>query len=246
MSRPLASFVVSSLVITLAPSLSSRAQGPTDARVPAVSQERAPAKPVAAIADLLRYEPTGLSLLRPYTRGKIPVVFIHGLWSNPWSWDRMIAELEADPSLADRYQSWTFGYSTGDPIPYSASLLRRDLQEVRRKFDPDDSDAAFNRMVLVGHSMGGLLTKMMVQDSGTRLWRLISDRPIDDARGRAGGSRPLPPGVDLRAAAGGPPCDLHRHSAPRQPGRPGIAPAPRIAAGPPARPAAVGLGTLTK
>jgi pimeloyl-ACP methyl ester carboxylesterase len=148
-----------------------------------VSQERAPAKPVAAIADLLRYEPTGLSLLRPYTRGTIPVVFIHGLWSNPWSWDRMIAELETDPSLADRYQFWTFGYSTGDPIPYSALLLRRDLQEVRRKFDPDASDAAFARMVLVGHSMGGLLTKMMVQDSGTHLWRLISDRSIDEFAG---------------------------------------------------------------
>jgi pimeloyl-ACP methyl ester carboxylesterase len=148
-----------------------------------VSQEPAPAKPAAAIADLLRFEPTGLSLLRPYTRGRIPVVFIHGLWSNPWSWDRMIAELEADASLDDRYQFWTFGYSTGDPIPHSASLLRRDLQEVRRKFDPDASEAAFARMVLVGHSMGGLLTKMMVQDSGTRLWHLLSDRPVDSLKG---------------------------------------------------------------
>ena len=68
-------------------------------------------------------------------------------------------------------------------MPYSASLLRRDLDEVRRKFDPDRSDAAFDRMVLVGHSMGGLLTKMMVQDSGTRLWRLISDRPVDELAG---------------------------------------------------------------
>jgi pimeloyl-ACP methyl ester carboxylesterase len=183
MSRQLASFIASSLIITLAPSPSSRAQGPTDARAPAVSQERAPAKPAAAIAGLLRYEPTGLSLLRPYARGKIPVVFIHGLWSNPWSWDRMIAELEVDTSLADRYQFWTFGYSTGDPIPYSAGLLRRDLQEVRGKFDPEDSDAAFARMVLVGHSMGGLLARMMVVESGTRLWRLISDRPVDELAG---------------------------------------------------------------
>ena len=111
------------------------------------------------------------------------MVFVHGLWANPWSWSRMIESLEADPALRDRYQFWTFGYSTGDPIPYSASLLRRDLEEVRRKFDPEGSDAAFDRMVLVGHSMGGLLTKMMVQDSGTRLWRLISDRPVDELAG---------------------------------------------------------------
>ena len=80
-------------------------------------------------------------------------------------------DLEADPTLRDRYQFWTFGYSTGDPIPYSASLLRHNLDEVRRKFDPDGSDTAFDRMVVVGHSMGGLLAKMMVQESGTRLWR---------------------------------------------------------------------------
>jgi pimeloyl-ACP methyl ester carboxylesterase len=135
------------------------------------------------VAGLFRFEPTGLSLLRPYHRGKTPVVFVHGLWANPWSWSRMIARLEADLALRDRYQFWTFGYSTGDPIPYSAALLRRNLDEVRRKFDRDRTDAAVDRMVLVGHSMGGLLTKMMVQDSGTRLWRLISDRSVDELAG---------------------------------------------------------------
>ena len=67
--------------------------------------------------------------------------------------------------------------------PYSATLLRRDLDEVRRKFDPERSDAAFDRMVLVGHSMGGLLAKMMVQESGTRLWQLVSERPVGDLAG---------------------------------------------------------------
>ena len=129
---------------------------------------RSPAQLEAAVVGLFRYEPTGLSLLRPYERGKIPVVFVHGLWSNPWSWSRMIESLEADAALRDRYQFWTFGYSTGDPILYSAWLLRRDLDEARRKFDPDGTDAAFDRTVVVGHSMGGLLAKKMVQDSGPR------------------------------------------------------------------------------
>jgi pimeloyl-ACP methyl ester carboxylesterase len=142
-----------------------------------------PATSDADVAGLLRYEPTGLSLLRPYRRGRIPVVLVHGLWSGPWSWAPMVEALEADPHLRDRYQFWTFGYSTGDPILYSAWLLRRDLDEVRRKFDPDGTDAAFDRMVVVGHSMGGLLAKMMVQDSGTRLWRLVSDRPFEDLAG---------------------------------------------------------------
>jgi pimeloyl-ACP methyl ester carboxylesterase len=142
-----------------------------------------PTRRDADFAGLCRYEPTGLSLLQPYRRGRIPVVLVHGLWSNPCSWSAMVEALEADASLRDRYQFWTFGYSTGDPIPYSASLLRRDLDDVRRQFDPDGSDAAIDRMVVVGHSMGGLLAKMMVQDSGSRLWRIVSDHPVDELAG---------------------------------------------------------------
>jgi pimeloyl-ACP methyl ester carboxylesterase len=77
-----------------------------------------------SMTELVRYGPTGLSLLSPYTRGKVPVVFIHGRWSNPSSWHRMIAALEGDHAIRGRFQFWTFGYSTGDPIPYSAYLLR--------------------------------------------------------------------------------------------------------------------------
>src|SRR5262249_1243150 len=142
-----------------------------------------PATPDANFERLCRYEPTGLSLLQPYRRGRIPVVLVHGLRSTPCSWAPMVEALEGDPVISDRYQFWTFGYSTGDPIPYSAWLLRRDLDELRRKFDPDGTDAAFDRMVVVGHSMGGLLTKMMVQDTGTRLWQLVSDRPFEELAG---------------------------------------------------------------
>ena len=168
----------SSAIVALVAATSAWSQAPSR-----VGPSREASGPLSSRADtdvvsLFRFEPTGLSLLRPYQRGKTPVIFVHGLWANPWSWSRMIVSLEADSALHDRYQFWTFGYSTGDPLPYSAALLRRDLDEVRRKFDPDGTNAAFDRMVLVGHSMGGLLTKMMVQDSGTRLWRLISDRPV--------------------------------------------------------------------
>ena len=173
----------SSAIVALIAATSAWSQAPSR-----VGPSREASGPLSSRADtdvvsLFRFEPTGLSLLQPYQRGKTPVVFVHGLWANPWSWSRMIVSLEADSALHDRYQFWTFGYSTGDPLPYSAALLRRDLDEVRRKFDPEGTNAAFDRMVLVGHSMGGLLTKMMVQDSGTRLWRLISNRPADELAG---------------------------------------------------------------
>ncbi len=168
---------------TLIVAMSAWAQAPSRIEGSREAPGRSPAKADADVAGLFRFEPTGLSLLRPYRRGKVPVVLIHGLWSNPWSWARMIEVLEADAALRNRYQFWTFGYSTGDPLPYSASLLRRDLDEVRRKLDPDRADGAFDRMVVVGHSMGGLLAKMMVQESGTRLWQLFSERPAEDLAG---------------------------------------------------------------
>ncbi len=136
-----------------------------------------------SVMELLRYEPTGLSLVSPYARGKIPVIFIHGLWSNPASWHRLIATLEREHAIREKYQFWTFGYSTGDPIPYSAYLLRRNLDDVRAKLDPDRSDTALDQMVVVGHSMGGLLSKMLATDAGDRLWRVVSDRPFGELAG---------------------------------------------------------------
>jgi pimeloyl-ACP methyl ester carboxylesterase len=133
----------------------------------------------------MRYQPIGLSMVRPYVRGKSPVVFVHGLWSRPASWRRTIEALAADPEIDDRCQFWTFGYSTGNPVSYSAHLFRKELEEVRRRLDPDKKDPALNRMVLVGHSMGGLLCKMIAVDPDQRLWRAVSSRPIAELAGES-------------------------------------------------------------
>jgi pimeloyl-ACP methyl ester carboxylesterase len=172
-------FAISSLVLAT----SASGQSPATVKSSGKPAGSSLAKARADVAGMLRYEPTGLALLRPYERGKVPVVFVHGLWSSPCSWSHMIESLEADSVLRDRYQFWTFGYSTGDPLPYSAVLFRTNLDEVRRKFDSESSDGAFDKMVIVGHSMGGLLTKMMVQETGARLWQIVSDRPVDELVG---------------------------------------------------------------
>lgn len=138
------------------------------------------ARPAVGVgAEVLRFRSTGLSMVRPYVRGRAPVVFVHGLWGSPLQWHRMIRAIEAVPGLGDRYQFWTFGYSTVAPIPYSAHLLREALHEARRRLDPEGRDPALDRMVVVGHSMGGLMAKTLVQDSGTRLWDLYAARPPD-------------------------------------------------------------------
>ena len=177
----------------------------------------------AAMTHMLRYEPTGLSLLAPLIDGaRCRSSSSHGLWLSPWSWGRMVEALEADPEIGGRrYQFWTFGYSTGDPIPYSAHLMRRDLDGARRAVDPGRTDVALDRMVIVGHSMGGLLAKMMAVETGDRLWRVISDRPLRRTGGRRRRPGPLPWRPVLRAAAGGPSGHLRRHAAPGQSIRPG-------------------------
>jgi pimeloyl-ACP methyl ester carboxylesterase len=131
----------------------------------------------------LEQESSRLEMRRTYERGKAPVVLIHGLWGFPALWDRMIEDLEADPAIRGRYQFWTFRYSSGDAIPFSAHLLRQSLRRARRVFDPDGTDPAFDRMVVVGHSLGGILAKMMVQRTGSRLWQTICEQPIEQVAG---------------------------------------------------------------
>jgi pimeloyl-ACP methyl ester carboxylesterase len=113
---------------------------------------------------------TGLYMTRPYEAGKIPVVFVHGLFSSPRAWAQTINELQNTPELSDRYQFWVFLYPTGLPIPTSAARFRAALAQARDAVDPTHRDTALDHMVLVGHSMGGLLSKMMAQDSGLALW----------------------------------------------------------------------------
>ncbi len=122
----------------------------------------------------------GLHMLEPYQHNEIPLVFVHGLMSEPRTWLKMLNELMNDPVLRKRYQFWFFMYPTGNPILYSASGLRKSLNKVRETFDPEHKDPAFDQMVLVGHSMGGLLTQFMVQESSNLLLNAIADKPLDE------------------------------------------------------------------
>src|SRR6266850_359550 len=85
-------------------------------------------------------------------------------------WAELINELENDPRFWENYEIWLFMYNTGNPIAYSAMLLRDALIKVVKELDPDDKDTGLKRMVVMGHSQGGLLTKMTVIDSGMQLW----------------------------------------------------------------------------
>jgi len=117
---------------------------------------------------------TGLRRTQPYTPGRIPVVFVHGTASSPVWWAEMWNTLRADPLLRERYQFWAYNYASGNPITYTAGLLRNDLMNEIHTLDPEGKDPALQHMIIIGHSQGGLLAKLTAIDTGDQLWRLIS------------------------------------------------------------------------
>jgi pimeloyl-ACP methyl ester carboxylesterase len=146
---------------------------------------------------------SGLYMLHPYHPKMIPVVFVHGTASSPARWAEMENELLGDPAIASRYQLWFFIYNSGNPIALSSMRLRESLQAVCKDVDPEGKDPALNQMVVIGHSQGGLLTKMMVVDSGNRFWNNVTKVPFEkadlgldpethDLLGRAMFFKPLP------------------------------------------------------
>ena len=145
--------------------------------------------------------PTQLASIEPYRPGRIPVVFVHGTASSVGRWGDMVNDLFDDPRIRDNYQFWFFTYDTGNPVLYSALLLREALRDAVRKLDPAGRDPALSEMVVIGHSQGGLLAKALVVDTGDRVWNAIAYKPIDqvdlspegrDLLGRAVFIKPLP------------------------------------------------------
>ncbi len=124
----------------------------------------------------------GLYMVQPYEPGKIPVLMVHGLWSSPMTWMAMFNDLRSIPEIRDRYQFWFYLYPTAQPFWISAALLRHDMAEVREVLDPERREPALDQMVLIGHSMGGLLSRMQTIPSGNNVWSTVSPQPFDAVR----------------------------------------------------------------
>jgi pimeloyl-ACP methyl ester carboxylesterase len=106
----------------------------------------------------------GLYFLQPYDPDRIPLIFVHGLFSTPWTWVHTINGLQADPEIRKHYQFWVFAYPTGYPILYSALRLREELARV------DQAYPNHKPYLMVGHSMGGMLTHDQVVTLTRDMW----------------------------------------------------------------------------
>jgi len=116
----------------------------------------------------------------PYKRGLIPVVFVHGTESSALRWAEMYNRLLADADIRGRYQFWAFQYDSGNPIVLSSLRLREALTAALARLDPEGTDPALRKIVLIGHSQGGLLVKMQVISSGDRLWNASFRKPLTE------------------------------------------------------------------
>lgn len=108
---------------------------------------------------------------------------LHGLASSPEAWINVANEVMGDEALRKRYQVWQVYYPTNAPIAYNHASIRAALAETFQHFDPKGTAAASRDMVLVGHSMGGVLSRLLVSSSGSVLLDAVKElRQIDDAQ----------------------------------------------------------------
>ncbi len=124
-------------------------------------------------------EDSKLIFFEPFQENKIPVVFVHGLLSSPDAWADIFNELRADKKIRERYQFWAFRYSTGEPFVKSAADLRSQLDKVMALYGDENQADHWRQIVLVGHSMGGLVSKLLITESGSQLWDAISNVSFD-------------------------------------------------------------------
>lgn len=119
-------------------------------------------------------ETAQLARLEPYDPNKAVVLVIHGLMDSPSTWAPMIIKLRSIPEIRRNYQFWFYSYPSGYPYPHSAALLREKLDDAERRYP------THKPMVVIGHSMGGCISRLLLTDTGDKLWtRIYRKKPAE-------------------------------------------------------------------
>jgi pimeloyl-ACP methyl ester carboxylesterase len=122
----------------------------------------------------------GIYLTEPFDPNRIPVLLLHGLFASPLAWRNVVSQCMEAPAIRENYQFWYGYFSTGMPITPSAALLRARIASIRAAGDPNGSSRASKNMILIGHSMGGVIARALATDIGNHYWEAISNKPFQD------------------------------------------------------------------
>jgi hypothetical protein len=114
---------------------------------------------------------TRLARLQPYDPNKIPLLLVHGLGDSQATWAPMVEALRSDATIRKNYQIWFYSYPTGYPYPFTAAILREQMDAITARYP------GHKKIVLIGHSMGGMIARTLITDSGLKIWNSIFDTP---------------------------------------------------------------------
>lgn len=112
-----------------------------------------------------------IARLQPYDPNKTVVLVVHGLNSSPATWTPMINTLRNNETIRKNYQFWFYSYPSGYPYMHSAAILRQQLDEIEKRFPMK------KKMVVIGHSMGGCISRLLITDVGDKIWMSYFGKP---------------------------------------------------------------------
>jgi pimeloyl-ACP methyl ester carboxylesterase len=132
--------------------------------------------------DSMKRKPQ-IYLLDPYERSKVPLLMVHGLQSTPVAFAQLVSALRSDPEVRRKYQLWQFYYPSGSPVLANAADLRESLSRTLQNLDPGNNSVARHGMVVLGHSMGGVISHTLVSSSGDAMWKSVFNQPPERLKG---------------------------------------------------------------
>ena len=109
-------------------------------------------------------------LMQPYDPNRRVIIMLHGLASSPEAWINVANEVLGDETLRKNYQVWQVYYPTNAPLAFNQHAIRKAIQDTLHAFDTEGKNRASQDVVLIGHSMGGVLARLLVSDSGDNFW----------------------------------------------------------------------------
>lgn len=105
-----------------------------------------------------------LFMLEPYDPNKRVLIMLHGLASSPATWVKLTNDILNDDTLRDNYQVWQIFYPTNLPILENRYQIQRLINSTYQQTDPKGENRASKNSVIISHSMGAIIARMMVSD----------------------------------------------------------------------------------